>query len=120
MLSPIFWYEPRAMAALEPDPVRKLASLGGLEPAAACARVIPSWRRELLRLADLILPNSRSEAAQLVRFFGVRARAYPGRSQRSDSLVRPGVGRAFSRPLRTCSIRAVRRAESSRARTRWG
>ena len=29
VLSPICWYEPRAMAALEPDPFRKLSSLAG-------------------------------------------------------------------------------------------
>ena len=30
----------------------------------------PGWRRELLGLADAILPNSRAEADQLVRLFG--------------------------------------------------
>jgi glycosyltransferase involved in cell wall biosynthesis len=74
LLSPICWYEPRAMAALEPHPVRRLASLGGWA-LRRIARVVPSWRRELLRLADLVLPNSLSEATQLVRLFGVaRAR----------------------------------------------
>jgi len=70
LLSPICWYEPRALAALETHPVRKLASLAawGLR---RIAPVIPSWRRDLLRLADLVLPNSRSEATQLVRLFGV-------------------------------------------------
>jgi len=70
VLSPICWYEPRALAALEAHPARKLASLAvwGLR---CIAPGIPSWRRELLRLADLVLPNSRSEATQLVRLFGV-------------------------------------------------
>jgi len=70
VLSPICWYEPRALAALERHPARKLASLAawGLR---CIAPGIPSWRRELLRLADLVLPNSRSEATQLVRLFGV-------------------------------------------------
>ena len=70
LLSPICWYEPRALAALEGHPVRKLASLAawGLRH---IAPVIPSWRRELLRLADRVLPNSRAEAMQLVRLFGV-------------------------------------------------
>jgi glycosyltransferase involved in cell wall biosynthesis len=71
VLSPIFWYEPRAIAALERDPLRKLASLG----AWGLRRLVsntPSWRRKLLAVADQILPNSRSEAAQLIRFFGVR------------------------------------------------
>jgi glycosyltransferase involved in cell wall biosynthesis len=91
VLSPIFWYEPRALAALERDPKRKLASLGawGLR---RLVSNIPSWRRELLGLADLILPNSRSEAAQLVRFFGVgreRIRIVPNG-------VIPAFGRASS------------------------
>jgi len=71
VLSPIFWYEPRALAALERDPVRKLVSLGAWSLRRLVSRT-PSWRRELLGLADLVLPNSRSEAAQLARYFGVR------------------------------------------------
>jgi glycosyltransferase involved in cell wall biosynthesis len=70
VLSPICWYEPRALAALEHGPLRKLASLAawGLR---SLAPSVPSWRRELLRLADLALPNSRSEANQLVRLFAI-------------------------------------------------
>jgi glycosyltransferase involved in cell wall biosynthesis len=70
VLSPICWYEPRALAALERGPLRKLASLSawGLR---SIAPGVPSWRRELLRLADVVLPNSRSEANQLIRLFGV-------------------------------------------------
>jgi glycosyltransferase involved in cell wall biosynthesis len=70
VLSPICWYEPRAILALEPDPMRKAAGLA----AYALRRInprIPSWRRQLLRLADVILPNSDSEADQLFRLFGV-------------------------------------------------
>jgi glycosyltransferase involved in cell wall biosynthesis len=74
VLSPICWYEPRALAALEADPVRKVAGLG-----AWCLRRLaprlPTWRRELLHLVDAVLPNSRAEANQLARLFGVaRAR----------------------------------------------
>jgi len=70
VLSPICWYEPRAIAALEPNPVRKLASLAvwGLR---SLTPSVPSWRRELLRLADLVLPNSNTEADQLIRLFDV-------------------------------------------------
>jgi glycosyltransferase involved in cell wall biosynthesis len=79
VLSPIYWYEPLALAALEPNLVRQLASLAvwGLR---LVAPRIPSWRRELLTLADLVLPNSLSEATQLIRLFGVapeRVRAVP-------------------------------------------
>jgi glycosyltransferase involved in cell wall biosynthesis len=70
VLSPICWYEPRALAALEHDLVPKLASLAawGLR---SMVPNVPSWRRQLLRLADRVLPNSSSEADQLVRLFGV-------------------------------------------------
>ena len=69
------WPWPRS----RPNLVRKLASLAvwGLR---LVAPRIPSWRRELLNLADIVLPNSLSEAAQLVRLFGVareRVRAVP-------------------------------------------
>ncbi len=79
VLSPICWYEPLALAALETDLVRKLASLAVWGLRLVTPR-IPSWRRELLNLADLVLPNSLSEAAQFVRMFGVareRIRAVP-------------------------------------------
>ncbi|HEV3121763.1 MAG TPA: glycosyltransferase, partial [Isosphaeraceae bacterium] len=70
VLSPICWFEPRALVALAPS--RRSA-------AAAVAKwalrqvwpACPGWRRELLSLADAILPNSNAEARQLVRLFGV-------------------------------------------------
>ena len=70
VLSPICWYEPRALAALELGLPRKLASLAGWG-LRSIAPTVPSWKRELLQLADFVLPNSRSEAIQLVRLFGV-------------------------------------------------
>jgi glycosyltransferase involved in cell wall biosynthesis len=73
VLSPICWYEPRAMLALESDLPARLKSLGGWSLRLAFPR-LPSWRRELLSLADTVLPNSPSEAAQLVRLFGVDRR----------------------------------------------
>jgi glycosyltransferase involved in cell wall biosynthesis len=89
VLSPICWYQPRAIAALEPKLTRKIAGL-----AAWCLRSIaprtPSWRRELLNSADVVLPNSRIEADQLVRLFGVpsaRIRVVPNG-------VRPALGTA--------------------------
>ena len=72
VVSPICWIEPRAMAALAADRVGRLANqakwrLKALLPTS------PSWRRDLLRVADLILPNSRAEGDQLVRWFGADA-----------------------------------------------
>ena len=83
------------LAALERHPVRKLASLAawGLR---CIAPAIPSWRRELLRLADLVLPNSRSEATQLVRLFGVareRIRVVPNGVLPSTGLASPELFR---------------------------
>src|SRR5262249_40235584 len=70
VLSPICWYEARALAALEPDPYRKVASLAAWSLRHLAPRM-STWRRELLLLADMVLPNSSSEAKQLERLFAV-------------------------------------------------
>lgn len=72
VLSPICWYEPRALWTLEPTPARKLKALGGWSLRRVIPR-LPSWRRSLLRLADRILPNSDDEARQLARLFRIDA-----------------------------------------------
>ena len=107
VLSPICWYEPLALAALETDLVRKLASLAVWGFRLVAPR-IPSWRRELLNLADLVLPNSLSEAAQFVRLFGVareRIRVVPNGvlptvASASPESVSGAVGCGSVRPLR--------------------
>ena len=58
-----YWRQPR------PLPGRLLASARFIARA-ACPR-LPSWRRRLYRAVDLLLPNSKVEAEQLVRFFRV-------------------------------------------------
>jgi glycosyltransferase involved in cell wall biosynthesis len=72
VISPICWYQPRAILALESGLTRKAAGLS-----AWCLRSIaprlPSWRRELLNIADVVLPNSVAEADQLTRLFRVAA-----------------------------------------------
>jgi glycosyltransferase involved in cell wall biosynthesis len=70
VISPICWYQPRASLALEPDPMRRLASLASWGLRSIAPRT-PSWRKQLLHLAHAVLPNSRSEAEQLVRLFSV-------------------------------------------------
>ena len=75
------------LAALERGLRPEAREPGGLGPAIASCPAIPSWRRELLRLADLVLPNSRSEANQLIRLFGVATRADPRRSQRRAASI---------------------------------
>lgn len=70
VLSPISWYEPRAILALASG-----RSSGGLELARwLFQRVLPRcprWKRRLLNLADAILPNSFMEARQLVTLFAI-------------------------------------------------
>jgi glycosyltransferase involved in cell wall biosynthesis len=125
VLSPISWYQARALAALEADPVRKLTAL-----AAMCLRSItpriPSWRRELLLLADAVLPNSRAEANQLAHLFGVsrhRMRVVPNgvlpafgtaspelfRERWGDDPFVLSVGRIEPRKNTLGLIRAIRR-----------
>jgi glycosyltransferase involved in cell wall biosynthesis len=70
VLSPICWFEPKALA--------RLAS-NGAGAAAAVSKwsvrriwpACPGWRRELLQLCDAILPNSSAEARQLTQLFGM-------------------------------------------------
>lgn len=72
VLSPICWFEPRAIWALEPGLRKKLGGLGRWGLRRAVPR-IGGWRRELLMLSDAILPNSRAEGEQLTRLFAVPA-----------------------------------------------
>ena len=72
VLSPICWYEPRAMAALEPEPMRKVASLAGWGLRSVLPGT-PSWRLKLLKMADAVPAGLRCEANQLMRLFGVSA-----------------------------------------------
>jgi glycosyltransferase involved in cell wall biosynthesis len=69
VLSPICWFEPRALAALAPGRAAAARDLAKWALRMA-APSWPGWRRALLSLADAILPNSRAEARQLVRLFG--------------------------------------------------
>jgi len=70
VLSPICWYEPRAIAFLAPGLGRRMWDLAKYAVKRTLPRW-PSWRRELLNLADFVLPNSTSEAQQLVRLFAL-------------------------------------------------
>ena len=91
VLSPICWYEPRALLALEQSFTRKIASLA----AWGVRRItpsIPGWRRELLQASDMVLPNSPSEAGQLIRLFGVardRIRVVPNGVAPAIALASP-------------------------------
>jgi glycosyltransferase involved in cell wall biosynthesis len=87
VVSPICWIEPLAMAALAKGPARGALDLVQwmLRPSAPRW---PTWRRDLLALAQAILPNSHAEARQLVRYFGADAGAI--------HVVPNGVARRFA------------------------
>lgn len=72
VLSPICWYDPRSLAALAANPAQAAWDVAKWGLRAAAPRW-PAWRRELLALADRVLPNSEAEARQLGRLFGVGA-----------------------------------------------
>ncbi|MBI3466769.1 MAG: glycosyltransferase family 4 protein [Planctomycetes bacterium] len=67
-LSPISWYDPLVSWRLESGAVRKLRAVTGWLARRLCPR-LPSWRRELIQCADLLLPNSQAEARQLKQLF---------------------------------------------------
>jgi glycosyltransferase involved in cell wall biosynthesis len=67
-LSPITWYDPRVNWRLESGLVRKLRAVASWS-ARRILPQLPSWRRELIQLADLLLPNSQAEAIQLQQLF---------------------------------------------------
>ncbi len=72
-LSTICWFEPGAMAALASSWVGAGLDVGKWAIRRAFP-LLPTWRRELLKLADAILPNSRAEADQLVQLFATDRR----------------------------------------------
>ena len=120
VLSPICWFEPRALAALERQPGCGSSAAWRPGPARCSCRRSRAGGGSCLRLADRVLPNSRAEASQLVRSSGStreRIRVVPnGVLPR----VQVGLARALS-----ASGSATRRSSSSwdgssRARTRWG
>ncbi len=70
VVSPILWYHLRSLWGTERSWAGRWKLLAGF--AARYCRLHPAdWKRELLSLADIVLPNSAAEAEQLVRWFGV-------------------------------------------------
>ncbi|MGC8638614.1 MAG: glycosyltransferase [Isosphaeraceae bacterium] len=127
VLSPICWFQPAALWKLEKGPTRKLLALGSWA-SRRIVPVLPGWRRALLLLCDRILPNSRAEAEQLIRLFGVDPRrvtvvpngvsggfrlasAGPFRERYGDDDFMLHVGRVEPRKNTLGLIRAVRTLE---------
>lgn len=70
VLSPICWFEPGALVRLAARPWGAAKALAAWSIRSAFPR-LPGWRRDLLRCCDRVLPNSKAEARQLVRLFGL-------------------------------------------------
>lgn len=96
VLSPICWFEPRAITALAASPARRAFDLAkwGLK---VIAPRLPNWRRTLLSAADAVLPNSEAEARQLVRLFGLD----PGAIHVVPNGVRPEFALASAASFRS-------------------
>jgi glycosyltransferase involved in cell wall biosynthesis len=100
VLSPICWIEPRAMAALATDQLGRWANQAKWRLKAVIPR-FPTWRRDLLRSADVILPNSIAEGEQLVRWFGAdpaRIRPVPNGVEERFAHADPANFRAIHGP----------------------
>jgi hypothetical protein len=69
-LSTISWYDPWVNWHLEPTLWRRVRGVAGwgIRRTVPC---VPSWRRELMDLSSVLLPNSQAEASQLQRLFSV-------------------------------------------------
>ncbi|MCH2570079.1 MAG: glycosyltransferase [Planctomycetes bacterium] len=70
MLSTIAWYDVGSVWHLGGTRTQSLFQVGKFLLRATCP-TIPSWRRRLYHQVDCLLPNSISEAKQLVKLFGV-------------------------------------------------
>ncbi len=100
VLSPICWIEPRAMAALATDPVGRWANWAKWRLKALVPN-LPTWRRDLLGLADAILPNSVAEGEQLIRWFGadpIRIKPVPNGVEERFALADPSAFREIHGP----------------------
>jgi glycosyltransferase involved in cell wall biosynthesis len=71
-LSTIAWFE-LANCFREPRPVVRRLAAGARFLARTVCPPLPSWRRELYRSVDMLMPNSNAEARQLIHYFGVPA-----------------------------------------------
>jgi glycosyltransferase involved in cell wall biosynthesis len=58
---------------------------------------IPSWRRRLYHMADLLLPNSQAEAEQLIRYFGVDEKRLHVTPNGADERFAQASPQAFAR-----------------------
>jgi len=71
-LSTIAWFE-LTNCWREGGPIAQRLANGARFLARAAMPRLPSWRRALYQGVDLLMPNSKAEARQLMRYFGVPA-----------------------------------------------
>lgn len=94
VLSTICWLDARAAWSLAPNSGRAILGVLGLTARRICSRC-PSWRRELVHLADRLLPNSQAEAHQLIRYLGVRPEQITVVPNGFDERILDGDARRF-------------------------
>ena len=75
VLSTICWFDWRSAFHTYPDSYQR-----GLNVLRQMAKEwfpwVPSTRKAMMRIADVLLPNSEAEARQLVRYFGISPRSF--------------------------------------------
>lgn len=69
VLSTICWYSWKSSWHTYPEPKSRLISMAR-HAAKEFFPFVPSERKRMMEISDLLLPNSESEAEQLVRYFG--------------------------------------------------
>jgi glycosyltransferase involved in cell wall biosynthesis len=95
VLSPICWFEPSALWGLAPSRAKGARDLGAWALRRMVPR-LPGWRRELLGVADAVLPNSEAEGEQLARLFGLdrgKIRVVPNGVEPDVAEADPGIFR---------------------------
>jgi glycosyltransferase involved in cell wall biosynthesis len=84
VLSPIAWFD-LASCWREPWPVQRRIAACSKFLARAALPKLPTWRRRLYEMVDVLLPNSQAEAEQLIRYFAIspdRIRVVPNGAER--------------------------------------
>ncbi|HVX63255.1 MAG TPA: glycosyltransferase [Pirellulales bacterium] len=96
VLSTIAWFD-LASCWREPWPLAKRLTACGKFALRAAAPWLRSWRRDLYHAVDLLLPNSKAEAAQLTRYFGVPAERIHATPNGADRRFSRGDSEPFAR-----------------------
>ena len=71
LLSTISWFDWRSALQTYSDPRQRVLNVIR-QAAKTCFPGFPSYRRSMMEISDLLLPNSQAEAEQLVRYFQMK------------------------------------------------